>query len=137
MEILHHNSKLIQAHAELELELQQLEKATQTLTRWSASLGSMLATTKHRLREHFQMEEQTGYFNSVQERVPHLVEEFRGEHSQLMQTLQDILEETKSATEMGNSLHEKVHTWIEALRSHESKENQLLIDSFGQTTNAH
>jgi hypothetical protein len=123
-----------QAHRTLLADLVELEQAVfpssgESLAELRAQLGEVHA----HVTEHFRFEEQNGYLDSVRKREPRLertVQQLAEEHGQLRQSLDALIREARAATSLGHTLRDEVREWIERVRQHESRENDLVQDAF-------
>jgi hemerythrin len=124
---------LNRAHTALFKDLQKLEHASR------ANLGEDLAKVRERLdatrthiTEHFRFEEQDGYMVAVGEREPRLqraIHHLADEHRELSRSLDALVEEARTTTTPGDPFREKLREWIEHVRRHEARENELVQDA--------
>ena len=128
---------LRKAHVVLLGDLQTLEQVVRPSSGYSsedlALLHARLGATHAHICEHFRFEEQNGYMEAVRRREPHLertILQLGEEHVELKQSLAAILEEAEAARSVNDSLREKVRQWIEHVRRHESRENELVQAAF-------
>ncbi len=123
-----------QAHATLLEDLRQLEEAVcSTAKPEPAQLTARLETTQRHIAEHFRFEEQNGYLEVVRKREPRLeraTQQLAAEHQQLARALEALRAEARSAPRLDNGLREKVKQWVESVRQHEVRENDLVQDAF-------
>jgi DNA-binding transcriptional ArsR family regulator len=123
-----------QAHRALLADLRELEQAVhpssgEGLTDLRARLG---ATQRH-VTEHFRFEEQNGYMDAVRKREPRLervVGQLAEEHRQLARSLEVLTEQARTATSLEAPLREEVRGWVERVRRHEARENDIVQDAF-------
>jgi nucleotide-binding universal stress UspA family protein len=123
------------AHTALLGDLRRLEEAAR---RASGEVGpgelrARLRATQAHLTEHFRLEEQNGYMEAVRNRQPHLertIQQLAGEHRELAQVLEALIEEGRSARCLGKPFRDEVHKWVERVRQHEARENDLVQDAF-------
>jgi hypothetical protein len=131
---------LDQAHAALAWYLRPLEEAASaTAGDGIVELSSHLARTKTHLTEHFHFEEHNGHMDAIREREPrleHAVQQLTGDHRQLLQSLDALLERTQAATSLGGPLREEVRRWINHVRQHEARENELVQEAFNRDIGA-
>jgi iron-sulfur cluster repair protein YtfE (RIC family) len=122
------------AHAKLLQDLRQLEEAARTASGQGAvQLHACLARTWSDLAEHFQFEEQNGYMGAVRLREPrleHAIRQLAEEHRQLTQSLDTLMTNAKAAAHVTDEFCQELHAWVERVRDHEARENQLVQDSF-------
>jgi ElaB/YqjD/DUF883 family membrane-anchored ribosome-binding protein len=125
---------LSQAHKALQDDLRKLEQAARmTSEKGWEGLCARLSLTHALVIDHFHLEEQGGYMDAVRKRQPRLervVQELEEEHRQLAQSLEALLEETNKATGASDTLREKVLAWVQRIREHEARENDLFQDAF-------
>jgi hypothetical protein len=123
------------AHAALLENLRRLEEATRPgSAEGLAELCARLTATQVYLLEHFRFEEQDGYMDVVRKREPRLeraVQELAEEHRQLAQSLAALLARARPALGPGHSIREAVRDWVERVRRHEARENDLVQNAFG------
>jgi hypothetical protein len=85
------------------------------------------------LTEHFGYEEQKGYMDVVRKREPRLeraIQQLAEEHGQLRQSLDGLIGQAGTATGLNDNLRELIREWIERVRRHEIRENDLVQDAF-------
>jgi len=124
---------LKEAHVALLADLRELDKAARS------SPNDGLAQLRHRLdaaqthvAEHFRMEEVNGYMDAVRKREPrleHTINQLADEHRQLRQSLDSLVVGAWNASELSEPLCANVRKWIEQLRQHELRENDLVQDA--------
>lgn len=123
--------RLRQAHSELLADLKQLGSETKD---WGlAPLHTNLLKARQDLVNHFRLEEENGYLDSVREREPcleHTVAKLAREHRKLLQELDDILAQLEQPQPVLESLHRHVRMWVHNVRGHEIRENDLIQDAF-------
>jgi hypothetical protein len=125
---------LSRAHRSLLEDLRKLEEAARP------SAGKSLTDLRDRLdaadtdiTEHFRFEEQNGYMSDVRKQKPHLeraVQQLAAEHRQLAQGLAGLIDKAWAASSLDDALGEEVRQWIERVRQHEHRENELVQDAF-------
>jgi len=122
------------AHETLMKDLRKLEEAASpSLTKAVAELNARLASTFAHVTEHFRFEEQNGYMDAVRKREPRLeriVEQLAEEHHQLAQSLNALVTQSKSSLSADDGFRAKVRAWIDQIRHHEARENQLVQEAF-------
>jgi len=129
--------ELGRAHMGLLEEMQRLEKAAGPCGPTGAGEGlaelrTHLDATRTHILEHFRFEEQNGYMDVVSKREPRLqrvIEELAQEHRQLAQTL-DALTAQARAVSPDDRFREEVRAWVKAVRQHEVREDELILDAF-------
>jgi hypothetical protein len=131
---------LRQAHTALLEDLRQMEAAVLPSSgEGLVELCSRLNATRAHLAEHFRLEEHNGYMDAVRKREPRLerrVQLLAEEHHQLAQSLETLLGEARTATTRGDALPDQVRAWVEQVRQHEVRENQLVQEAFNLDINA-
>jgi hypothetical protein len=129
-----------QAHAALTADLRQLEQAVQPAAGASVEeVRDRLAATRTHIAEHFRFEEENGYMDAVRKREPRLeraIQLLAAEHRQLARSLDALIGAVGSAAGLGNPLREEVREWIDDVRQHEIRENDLVQDAFNQEVGA-
>jgi hypothetical protein len=98
-----------------------------------AGLRARLGATRRHVTEHFRFEEQNGYMDVVRAREPRLervVQHLADEHRQLAQSLEALVAEAREAARLDDSLRGRVRAWVEKLRGHEARENELAQTTF-------
>jgi hypothetical protein len=96
-------------------------------------LAARLGATHAHITEHFRFEEQNGYMDTVRRREPRLeraIQQLAEEHRQLAQSLAALLGKVRVATSMDDALRKDVRDWVESVRQHEVRENDLVQDAF-------
>jgi hemerythrin-like domain-containing protein len=125
---------LRQAHVALLEDLRQLEEASRVVSAEGlAELRIRLGARHTHLTEHFRFEEQNGYMDTVRQREPRLertIQQLGEEHGQLRQALEVLLGEAGTAIGLGDRFREEVREWIERVRQHEAREDDLVQDAF-------
>jgi hypothetical protein len=125
---------LSRAHAVLLEDLRKLETAVHPETGESvAGLRAQLNATRTHIAEHFRFEEQNGYMNTVRRREPrleHEIQQLAEEHRRLMQSLEGLIVQANTATGLDNTFQGEVRGWIEHVRQHEARENDLVQNAF-------
>jgi DNA-binding transcriptional ArsR family regulator len=125
---------LARAHAALLEDLRKLEEAARPASgEGLAELRARLSATQTHVTEHFRFEEQNGYMDAVRKREPRLertIQQLAEEHRQLAQSLAVLLEQARAATSLDDPFREAVRRWIERVREHEARENDLVQDAF-------
>lgn len=127
-------SALRAAHSELLRDLRSLEDSVRLAAkRGLDDLHERLAATYNHVQKHFRLEEENGYMDAVKKIGPHLertIEELRGEHRKLTEDLARLIVESQGQTEPGESLRKKTLSWVNEVRQHETKENDLIQDAY-------
>ena len=78
-------------------------------------------------------EEQNGYMDAMRKREPRLertIEQLAAEHGQLKQSLDALVREAGAATSLSGTLQNEIREWVERVRQHEIRENDLVQDAF-------
>jgi hypothetical protein len=122
------------AHAALLADLRELEQAARPSSRQGlASLRARLSATQTHVTEHFRFEEQNGYMEAVLKREPCLeraIQQLAEEHRSLAQSLAVLIEQARAATSLDDPFREEVRGWVECVRQHEARENEVVQDAF-------
>ena len=125
---------LSRAHATLLEDLQTLGDAVRPgSTEEPAGVQSRLDATQRHLTEHFRFEEHNGYMETVRSREPrleHALQQLVEEHRQLAASLDALLAQARAATALDDTFRAAVRAWIECVRQHEIRENDLVQDAF-------
>jgi len=128
------------AHAALLEDLRNLEEASRLSSREGlAEFVTRLVAIHANVSEHFRFEEQNGYMHDVRKREPWLertIAELGEEHRQLLGSLETLLGEAKAACSLDDRFREKARAWVEQVRHHEARENELLQDAFNRDISA-
>jgi len=102
-------------------------------------LRARLVSTHTEVKEHFRFEEQNGYMGAVRKREPrleHTIQQLEEEHRQLLRSLETLLGVVQAATSLDNVFREKVRAWVERVRHHEARENEVIQDAYNQDISA-
>jgi hemerythrin-like domain-containing protein len=89
--------------------------------------------TQDYITDYATEEEQNGYMNAVREREPRLertIYQLAKEHVQLRQSLEALIGESRAAPSLSDTLREEIREWIERVRRHENRENDLIQGAF-------
>jgi hypothetical protein len=125
---------LSRAHAALLEDLRQLEEAVRpAVGEGLAELRARLGATQAHILEHFRFEEQNGYMDAVRQREPRLeraVQELAEEHRRLAQSLDALIRKARAARGLGETVREAVRGWVDSVRRHEARENDLVQEAF-------
>ena len=125
---------LMRAHLALRKDLGKLEEAARPASgAGAAELRARLGATRTHVVEHFRFEEENGYLDAVAKREPRLeraVQQLADDHRRLAQSLDALVEEARVAPHLDDTFRGKVLTWMEQLRRHEDRENDLVQDAF-------
>jgi hypothetical protein len=120
---------LSRAHEALQAELRKLEQAVSPSSREGlVEIRARLAAARTHIAEHFRVEEENGYLHALKDepRLERAVHQLAKEHGQLSQLLDRLLGEARVAPSLGDTLREEIAGWIERLRQHEHRENDLV-----------
>jgi hemerythrin-like domain-containing protein len=131
---------LSRAHQELREDLRELEKAVGP-TSWEApaQMVTRLDGLRDHLTEHFRLEEENGYLDSVRQRQPSRgreIDELKEEHRLLALFLDALLREAQEAKNLSDAFGDRVRAWVARVRHHESHENRLVQEAFNQDISA-
>jgi hypothetical protein len=125
---------LSQAHGTLLADLSALEHAVGPFSGEDlAELRTRLGETTAHITAHFRFEEQNGYMDAVKKREPRLervIDELAAEHDQLRKSLDALIGEARAATKLGDALRGQVRNWVDSVRKHEMRENEVVQDAF-------
>jgi hypothetical protein len=125
---------LRQEHLELLGDLQRLEEAVRPGTGETPSgLGARLEKLQAHLIEHFRFEEQDGYMAPVLKQEPRfepVIQELLGQHRQIAETIDALLQELRSLQCLPDGFGEKVRAWVKQVRQHESRESNLVQEVY-------
>jgi hypothetical protein len=125
---------LSRAHQALQKDLEKLRDAVhQGKDQDLPTIRAHLGVTRTHILDHFRFEEQNGYMDKVRKREPrleHVIDQLAGEHRQLAQALDALIEKTNQASSLDPDLQERIRQWIVAVRRHEAREDELVQDSF-------
>ena len=125
---------LSQAHAVLLADLRELEQAVHPSSgEGLAELRARLGEARADITKHFRFEEQNGYMDVVRKREPRLernIQQLADEHRRLVESLDGLVREFGTATKLGDTLRQEVRAWVERVRQHEARENDLIQDAF-------
>jgi len=125
------------AHAALVADLCQLSDEASTMS--APALRSRLNGTKQDLIEHFQLEEENGYLDSLRKKEPCLeltLDKLANEHCGLLHSLDGILAQLEQPHPPLAEIQRQVRAWIREVRAHEFRENDLIQDAFGHDLGA-
>jgi hypothetical protein len=125
---------LSKAHAALLADLRELEQAVHPSSGESlAELRARLGEVRADITKHFRFEEQNGYMDVVRKREPRLernIQQLADEHRLLAGTLDGLVRKSGAVSKLGETLRQEVRAWIERVRQHEARENDLIQDAF-------
>ena len=97
------------------------------------TLGSVLRGFRESLIDHFAREEaEGGLFQGIASAAPHhavRVTELRGEHREMVATVEDLCSRAAEAVEQESRIVREVGDLLERLRLHDANECELLMDS--------
>ncbi len=96
-------------------------------------MRARLEATHRHVTEHFRHEEKNGYMDEVRQGEPRLdraIQQLAEEHCLLTQSLEALLGIARTATSLDDTLREEIRRWIEHVRQHEFRENDLIQDAF-------
>ena len=126
--------ELGRAHASLLKDLGRLERMLVASTDMTVlNMLNQLTATHSQITDHFGVEEQNGWMEEVgkqEPRLQHAIQNLHDEHRQLVQALDTLMEDLEAKEKVDDVCRQKVARWIERVRAHESRENELLEDAF-------
>jgi hypothetical protein len=125
---------LCRAHVALLEDLRKLEEAARPASGESLTeLRARLGATQAHVTEHFRFEEQNGYLDAVRKREPRLeraIQQLAEEHRALAESLEVLIKQARAATTLDDPFREAIRRWVERVREHEARENDLVQDAF-------
>jgi hypothetical protein len=128
------------AHAALREDLRKLDAAINPRSGAKVpELAAGLAATRKHILAHFRFEEENGYMDAVRQREPRLeraIDQLAGEHRSLSQALDALITTTQDAPNLTDLLRDGVRVWVEQVRQHETREDELVQDAFNLDINA-
>ncbi|HLN32229.1 MAG TPA: DUF2267 domain-containing protein [Gemmataceae bacterium] len=128
------------AHAALLEDLGKLEEAARADSgEGLAKLRTRLDVTRAHVTEHFRFEEQNGYMDAVRKREPRLertIQQLAAEHRQVAESLEQLVEQAAVATSLTDPFREEIRGWVDRVRQHEARENDVVQDAFYQDISA-
>jgi hypothetical protein len=125
------------AHAALMEDLQKLQALTSAGS--LPELRSRLSLIQLHIKEHFRFEEQNGYMDAVRKREPRLeriIDQLADEHRQIADGLDSLIATATGNGQPSPKFCEEVQHWIERVRQHEFRENDLVQEAFNTDTTA-
>jgi hypothetical protein len=124
-------------HRALLDDLDSLEKEAGHLD--AAALRTRMIKAREDLMEHFHFEEHGGYMLAVLGRDPNLshpIDRLKAEHRELRMALDGLLWRFENPDALTPALRADIKAWVACVRSHETRENELIQDAFGRDTGA-
>jgi hypothetical protein len=125
---------MARAHTKLLNDLGELAHAIRTTSHKSLKeFKACLQTARTDLAEHFRLEEQNGFMDAVKSRHPAEVRAIQGllaEHSGLLKSLDGLITLASRSASLSDRLRNKTLLWIQSVRAHERRENELIQDAF-------
>jgi hypothetical protein len=124
---------LRRAHAALLVDLRHLEEIARMVPGGPTELLARLIATRDHLAAHFRFEEKDGYMDAVRKsepRLEHVVAQLGVEHGQLMKTMDRLVTRASRAEKPDDKLRGDVLQWLDQIRNHEHRENELVEDAF-------
>jgi hypothetical protein len=133
-------SRLSDTHAALLDDLHKLERSHvhgsgADMVQLGLQLGAVLA----RVKEHFRIEEGSGFLESLGEQQPrlgHAVQELLAEHCGLIDSLIQLIEKSKAVSSLDASIRKDIGEWITHIRQHESHEEDLIQEAYNHDLGA-
>jgi ElaB/YqjD/DUF883 family membrane-anchored ribosome-binding protein len=123
-----------QAHTAFHADLRKLEVSVRPSS--TASLEDVrdeLRSARTHTSEHFRLEEQSEWMDTVRKRGPNperTVEHLRQEHRELLEALDTLIEVVQSADRRDDVIREKIHKWVERVRRHETRKDDLIQEAY-------
>lgn len=125
---------LSRAHQALRNDLRTLEESVDSASGQDLPpLRAHLGTARTHLLEHFRFEEKNGYMDKVRKDAPRLereIDRLAGEHRQLAQALDALIEKANEGRDLSPPLRDEVRHWIASVMRHEAREDELVQDAF-------
>jgi len=125
---------LSRAHKALRKDLQRLEDSIhRTSDSGMSEIRVIFAATRIHILDHFRFEEKNGYMDKVRKREPrldHAIDQLAAEHRRLDQALDDLIQKVKQAPILDEDLRARTREWIQGVRQHEAREDELVQDAF-------
>lgn len=108
----------------------------QTLSGRAEAAGTaseMMSSLQQHVQEHFNEEEEGGFFHEVVCQAPRLsdrTESLKSEHVALAATVAELVEAAENERDLCTALERRFHDFSKSLMQHEGKENDLLLDAY-------
>ncbi len=131
------HDRIRQEHEELRELLGKVRRTLAQRLGSAASVAEMLQSLDGHLQEHFDEEEGLdGFFDEVCSQAPRLserAEALKQEHAWLSNALRELVEcaDEPGCDDWWQELERKFHEFSRAVMQHESKENELLQETYG------
>ncbi len=122
-------------HARLNSMIRALDHRLHSLRESVSDVSHELGDLGYYLEEHFEAEEQGGYFRLVIERAPHLASRagrLEVQHPDLMQQAHQLVERISACLHETDQLQSGFEHFSKELAQHEQGENELLQDAYTQ-----
>jgi iron-sulfur cluster repair protein YtfE (RIC family) len=126
-----------QEHEELRERFASIHRALADPAASPVSVAETLQSLDRHLQEHFDDEEGTGsFFDAVCAQAPRLsqrAEALKQEHAWLGNALRELIEcvDQPKSVQWREELEAKFHEFSKSVMQHESKENELLQEAYG------
>jgi hypothetical protein len=124
---------LSRAHANLLTDLRGLKQTLQGRVTDIIDLRRRLSKIREHLEDHFRFEEQNGYLDMIRNRelrLSHSIQHLAEQHQLLLETLDALIAAAEAATSVDRGLADEIMKWINDVREHEARENELVQDAF-------
>ena len=136
-----YHQRVKEDHAEMGRHLAELRSALADQGN-ILRLSTLLDEFKTELAEHFELEEEDGYFSDAVAHAPRLhddADRLLEQHRELADRLGQLCQVAKDATPdvEWESIEAQVNQFIELLIQHERAENSLILDAYGQDIGTH
>jgi hypothetical protein len=122
------------AHSRLMQDISQVEQILGSpLPGNQRDVHYELARVRKYLTEHFRLEEVNGYMDVVRQQQPRFeraIQHLHDEHRELTRSLDALIEGAEPGRTIDDSYRVKVQEFIDRLRRHETKEDELVQDAF-------
>jgi iron-sulfur cluster repair protein YtfE (RIC family) len=132
--------KVLAEHRALHANITEIENALRSSPhgdpqRWCVDLAVRLGALRQRLERHFASEEQSGFFDEIEELHPehaHAVRQFLLEHGTLRSGLALVERDARAASSEPRLLADRVRELLRELERHEAHEGEVLASSLEQ-----
>ena len=127
-------AEIDQAHSAFHANLRKLDESVRPAS--AARLEEVrdeLRLVRTHTSEHFRLEEQSEWMDAVRKRGANMersVDHLLQEHRELLEALDTLIEVVQTARSVDDVVREKVHKWIERVRRHETREDDLIQDAY-------
>lgn len=129
-------------HDEIRRQIGVIHGALSARLGRKAEICDMLDAKAKMLARHFAEEEASGFFESIVEQTPRLADraaKLVAEHSRLLETIHNLADEARRLIEQDGwweRTESRFHLFSKQLMHHETGENHLLQESYGDDIGA-